>query len=193
MPRIIRRAPQASSERDASAQEAATHAPTPPAYVPAPPVFPPTQVEDDPLRDSLQRARRVAPDLASATNAVNSALERVEEALTSLNLGVSASVDLYPAFTWDPGDWRQKLRFGKDGSVWRLLLEGHTVGDYGDEEDDPTQSPLLSASKEIRLRAIERLPALINALVAVAEAQIGEFRTAAEKAEAIVTAIAELK
>jgi hypothetical protein len=99
--------------------------------------------EGDPLRVSLQRARRIAPELASATDAVNVALDRVEQALTSLNLGVSASVDLYPGCTWDAGDWRETLRFGMEGSVWRLLIEGSTVG----SDDDSTQSPLVTASR----------------------------------------------
>ena len=175
MARIPRRPVEGSPQNEAPAQE----------EPPSPPVI---GVESDPLRVSLQRARRVAPELASATNAVNDALERVERALASLNLGVSASVDLHPGCSWEPGDWRPFLRFGKDGSAWRLLLEGYTVGASGDEG---TESPLLSASKEIRLLAVARLPALVDALVQEAEQQVSSFRAAAERAQALAAAIAE--
>jgi hypothetical protein len=145
--------------------------------------------QTDSLHLSLQRARRVAPELASATEAVNSALERVEQALAALNLGVSASVNLDP----DPNprdDWHQYVRFGKDGSTWRLLLES---GPDGGDTEDWSQSPLLSTSKEVRLRAVERLPALVDKLVEVAEHQVGKFRAAAAKAYALAEAIAETK
>jgi hypothetical protein len=143
------------------------------------------------LHASLQRARRVAPELASATEAVNSALERVEQALAALNLGVTAAVNLYPDL--DPGlqdGWVQYVRFGKDGSTWRLLLES---GPYGGDPEDWSQSPLLSTSKETRLRAVERLPALVDQLVEEAERQVSDFRSAAAKAQALADAIAEAK
>lgn len=141
----------------------------------------------DPLRASLQRARRVAPELASATDAVNVALEQVEQALAALHLGVTAAVDLYDGR--DPVDgWMRFLRYGKDGSAWRLLLES---GPDGGDAEDWSQSPLLNASKEVRLQAVERLPALVDALVDVAEDQVGRFRAAAAKAHALAATIAE--
>lgn len=143
----------------------------------------------DPLRKSLQRARRVAPELRAAVDATNLAIERVEEALAALNLGVTASVNLDPKPPSD-GDWLQYVRFGKDGSTWRLMLES---GVCGDGKEDWSQSPLLSASKEVRLQAVERLPDLINALVDAAEDQVRRFRAAAEKAQALAAAIAETK
>ncbi|WP_437716253.1 SIMPL domain-containing protein [Sorangium sp. So ce448] len=145
--------------------------------------------QTDSLHLSLQRARRVAPELASATEAVNNALERVEQALSALNLGVTAAVNLDPDAN-PRDDWNQYVRFGKDGSTWRLLLES---GPMDGEPEDWSQSPLLSTSKEVRLRAVDRLPALIDRLVEVAERQVGEFRAAAAKAKALADAIAEAK
>jgi hypothetical protein len=166
MARIIRRRP------TAEAADAPAHSPEP---------APTGDAEPDPLRESLQRARRLAPEVAEATDAVNAALERVEGALSSLNLGVTAAVDLDPAR--NPFDeWEQCLRFGKNGSTWRLLLES---GPVGGDADDWSESPLLHASKEVRLKAIERLPTLVNKLIEVAEEQISELRAAAAKADAL--------
>lgn len=147
------------------------------------------EAEADPLRESLRRARRVAPELASATDAVNNALAHVEQALAALNLGVTAAVTLDP-YPNRQDDWHQYLRFGKDGSTWRLLLESGP--DSGDAEDW-SQSPLLSTSKEVRLHAVERLPALIDMLVEVAEDQVDKFKAAAAKAHALAATIAEAK
>jgi hypothetical protein len=124
-------------------------------------------------------------------DAVNEALVQVEHALPALNLGVSAAVNLDPSSNpFQVQDWQQYLRFGKDGSEWRLMLES---GPEDGEREDWSQSPLLSASKEVRLRAVERLPALVDKLVEVAERQVTEFRTAAAKAQALAAAIAEPK
>jgi len=143
----------------------------------------------DPLRENLQRARRIAPQLASATDEVNAALAHVEHALVALNLGVTASVELAPASGRRDG-WEQHLRFGKDGATWRLLLESGP--DNGDTEDW-SLSPLLSTSKEVRLQAVERLPALIDELVEVAEEQVDKFKAAAAKARAIAATISEAR
>jgi hypothetical protein len=143
--------------------------------------------DSDSLRESLQRARRIAPEVAAATDAVNGALERVEQALTSLNLGVTAAVELEPCRSSMDG-WEQYLCFRKDGSTWRLLLES---GPMGGDADDYSESPLLNASKEVRLKAIERLPALVDKLVEVAEKHVSQLRAAATKAEALAELLAE--
>jgi hypothetical protein len=185
-PPVVRRRSTASSDRAQAFPLDALR--TPPSLPTLSIAGPATEdAEGDPLRASLQRARRVAPELASATDAVNLALERVEQALAALNLGVTASVNLYPGCV---DDWQQCLGFGKDGSTWRLVLES---GPAGGDDEDWSQSPLLSTSKEVRLRAVERLPALVDKLVEVAERQVGTFRAAAAKAEALATAIAETK
>ncbi len=152
-------------------------------------LFTKIEAEGDPLRASLQRARSVAPDLAAAAQEVNDALERVEQALAALDLRVTAAVDLYP--DRNKGDDRRDcLRFGKEGSTWRLWLES---GPDGGDAADWSQSPLLSASNEVRLQAIERLPALVDGLVRVAEDQVGKAKIAARKADATADVIAEAK
>src|SRR5689334_8982079 len=81
--------------------------------------------ELDPLVVGLARARQVAPRLGAATDALNASLERVEQAIAGLKLGVTASVPLYEG---PPDhDWHQALTFGKDGSSWRLSLESWNI------------------------------------------------------------------
>jgi hypothetical protein len=145
------------------------------------------EAEGDSLRASLQRARRISPELAAATEAVDAALKHVEQALTALNLGVSASILLDEDRR---AGWEQWLTFGKDGSTWRLLWER---GPDGGDAEDWSKTPLRDASDETRLRAVALLPALVDRLVAAAEERVSNFKNAAVRADAVAAAISEVK
>jgi hypothetical protein len=146
----------------------------------------PTKSPD--LTPLLARAREVAPKLGSAADELNAALARAEEALASLRLGVTASVDLEE----DGGsgsDWFELLTFGKQGAAWKLLIE---TGEGGFPETFST-SPLLNASREKRLLAAERLPRLVEELVKEAEEQIAHVRARAEAVDTLVTSISSVR
>jgi hypothetical protein len=125
-------------------------------------------------------------ELSAATDALNASLRKAEQALTELNLGVTASVALWPK----QSDWLQFLRFGKDASGWRLILES---GPDGGDPEDWSESPLLNASKEVRLQAVERLPALLEELVKTAEEHLVTLRTRAAQADAFADTVARRK
>lgn len=79
------------------------------------------------------------------TDRLNEALRDVEDALHTLHLGVSAEVVMVGG----------KLRFGKEGAEWVLsavIQNGEHV------------TPLLKASRALRLASVEALPSLLVAL-----------------------------
>jgi hypothetical protein len=89
--------------------------------------------------------------LTETTEQMNETLRRAESVLESLKLGVSASVPLCRQSG-------QVLRFCKDGNEWRLMVSAGS----GQERSD---CPVLSASRAIRLAALESLQLLHRALL----------------------------
>ncbi|MEO5726076.1 MAG: hypothetical protein ABI134_18375 [Byssovorax sp.] len=145
-----------------------------------------------PSDEPLARARELSAAISTATDALNASLQRAQQALTELNLGVTAAVPLYPQMSHAEShlDWRQFIRFGKDASGWRLILES---GHEGQDPEDWSESPLLNASKEVRLQAVVRLPALLEQLVETAEAHLTSLKERAAEADAFASTVAKRK
>lgn len=146
----------------------------------------------DPWDVHLERARALSIELSAATDALNASLRKAEQALAELNLGVTAAVSLYPMTPQEAArtDWHQALRFGKDATGWRLILESYP--DDGAPEDT-IESPLLNASKEVRLQAAARLPALLERLVKTAEEQLAFVKIRAAEAELFASTVTRRK
>jgi len=113
------------------------------------------------------RTRTLADAYQSTTEQINPLIERAEQGLRALGLNVSGSVHLETH-----EDWSSHLSFRKVDKEWRLLLD---VG----PDDDPvglnwTAKPLITTSREMRLKALAQLPLLEKALVARVEEQLAE-------------------
>ena len=129
-------------------------------------------------------SRRPVPDtlpdrpdtsrLHEATDRLNKVLLRCEEALSELKLGVSAAVTLDE----DEQGWYRALRFGKSGGQFKLLIETGVDGD-----PDVNITPLVSASRETRLEAVNALPELYKRLLAAFEAEIERVNTSIKSVE----------
>lgn len=106
--------------------------------------------------------------LGSATEELNLAIREVEQALEALDLGVTAAVDV----KYSKGVFT--LRFGKSEKEWRLIVEFR----------DGTWGPLLNASREVRVEAMNHLGGLHLALIQVNNMEEGQVRNAIGKARA---------
>jgi hypothetical protein len=122
--------------------------------------------------------------LHEATDNLNSKLLDVEAALNELNLGVSASVEMFRA---EDGDWMQCLAYRKEQGAFKLVVEaGH------DSDDDRSRwhsTPLTSASRETRLEALEFVPKLYKKLLETFEAEIKRVNKGIVQAEGLARAI----
>ncbi|TQF09456.1 hypothetical protein FJV41_44555 [Myxococcus llanfairpwllgwyngyllgogerychwyrndrobwllllantysiliogogogochensis] len=138
------------------------------------------------LAETLARARLLKPRLEDATDEMNRSIQEVEAELVALQLGVRASVNLESETDPEFGStWYRSLIFGKDAKVWRLLIaEGRNDDPGGD-----VYTPLVNASREVRLRATEHLPLLVQELVTTAEAEIARVEAATKAAKAVASAI----
>ncbi|MCB9745050.1 MAG: hypothetical protein H6740_20850 [Alphaproteobacteria bacterium] len=146
---------------------------------------------------ALDARLRVARDRAQAmhdhTDQLNLALKRVEAALADLKLGVSAFVQLHVESdreAYGGPSWVQTLGFEKQGRQWRLMVwSGPDDGD----EDEWQGNPLLDTSRITRERAADKLPELLDALIAEVDkkaqgiaARAAQVNQLAEQIEALV-------
>jgi hypothetical protein len=102
---------------------------------------------------------------------LNEALRDAEDALDSMQLGVSASVPLGASF----------LRFAKSGAVWQLLVVDESNG----------LTPLLKTSLATRVAAAERLGDLMNALAHEQEGMGHAIEQATLRARSFATHVRE--
>lgn len=134
---------------------------------------------------AIQRARELAIEFDRETAKLNEALEATEAVLKDLGLGVRVQVNFPDPEDESPTGWRF-LCFDKHGGDWRLLVE---VGD--DAYPDSIATKILrNASRDVRLEAIEFIPALIEALVEEAQSKL---TTVKKKAGAMEKLVAELR
>lgn len=147
-----------------------------------------TRVRQPPtgLAETLARARDLKPKLDGATDEMNRSIHEVEAALGALNLGVRASVTLAERTDQQHGyTWYRNLVFGKDAKVWRLLIEEGR----DDHPEDIDFTPLVNASREVRLQATENLAELVGAIVKTAEAEIARVEAATKEALTVASVI----
>jgi hypothetical protein len=113
---------------------------------------------------TTEREKQIGEELGEAANRLNEGIGLVEESLDALHLGVTASVPLSV-------DGGSRLRFGKRSGAWRLLVE-----------NAEGESRLIHTSRETRVLAVDRLPALFDALVSAAHSDLAATEAAAANA-----------
>ena len=135
----------------------------------------------------LAKARMHSAILNDRTDVLNHALEAAEKEFTGLRLGVEAYVSLYHDFDEEAGVTQYaNLWFEKDGADWKFTVR------TGIEEDEVRdhKTPLLKASKQLRLDAARKMDELLDALIEKSGRQIEEVDGAIESVAEVVHAIA---
>jgi hypothetical protein len=103
------------------------------------------------LRAQIAHATAIAAKLHAATEALNEQLAAFERQIVALNLGVSATVE--------------GVTFGKRGGTWGLFVEVRGEA-----------TPILHASREMRIKSIATLPMLIESLFGETERQLTDVQ-----------------
>ncbi len=148
------------------------------------------------LQTSYQNLSAAANTLNAASDAFGDATSTLDEALNKLNPGVTAWVTVSRSATQEDAPWEtfeERLGYAKINGRWGLSLCTVTMdSNTGDEE---TQDSWLfnDAPRNLRLRAIEHVPALIEALAreaAQTAAKVSEGADFARQLAISVSAIA---
>lgn len=136
-------------------------------------------------RAHLESLAKLAPQLNKATDLYMEELKEIEATLDKLNLGISVELDSYiqtgnsvTEYNDDTGEsvgvfyaaW--SLGYGKDRrGNWCLLIREYKVpvvpaGAYAASEDilEEDVTPLLQASRDLRIAAAEQIPELLKAI-----------------------------
>ena len=155
----------------------------------------------DELKQRMARLREIAPRLNSATDQTSQMVSSVEKFLVDeLHLGISAESSEFNSWyagkddDGTPLSVRQTLAFGRVGSGYRIHVVDSMgfVDEHGRWQELKTrqQTPWPSCGREIKLKAVAKLPELLETLVRDAE-RLAE--TAGATAEKISEMIGETK
>ena len=126
----------------------------------------------------LKQLSTASEGLNNVSDIFNDQIRVIEDALASYNVGVSAWV---PAFTESYEDCDSEgnvrgivdteysLGYQKSGSRWCLMVASECEYGYPPGDPDRREWVLLDAPREIRMKAINAVPKLIEALIAEAK------------------------
>lgn len=137
----------------------------------------------------FSRLEELSVRLNETSDSINESIKGLEAKLASLRIGVDAWLDepiaKDPTFNSEgeeEGHFYSYFGYGRVNGTWRLL-----VTKYHDEfgHMDPTVIPLLQASRETRLKALQQVPSLIKVLEKKAEDTLKEVEKAKKVAESI--------
>lgn len=139
----------------------------------------------------LERAQKIAPQLGAATDELNQSIIRFEQALAGLHLGVSAYIELgrepiYDGNNMEAGEHIEQITFSKTDGAWRLRYEN---GTDGDEPEHWRSVHLVSAPREVRMRAVDHLPRMLQEMIDEAENATTRVTAKAKKLDTVTTLI----
>ena len=122
----------------------------------------------------LERVPQLLPSLAATAANLNKAskelgevIERIDDALQGLNLGVTVWVTVHSENNLDKGGSEflaEEIGYSRIGREWGLALS-RREGDCGDYEPEEREVwPFNEAPRHLRIKAITKVPDLLKAL-----------------------------
>ncbi len=152
---------------------------------------------------NLSELTPLAKELNQTTDEINGIISTVNEKLAALNLGVEAWLDPSTTSKIPAADMTVThlhrstasmpvLGYAKLEDAWQLAIKEEKIiyqwNDDAREEEEVSEDsyrPLLKASRDVRLRALEQLPQLLDALKREGERVIKTIARAREAAKAL--------
>ncbi len=144
----------------------------------------------------LKQLSSVSQTLNEASDELTQEIKQVESALGSFNLGVSAWVKFAvneEQFDASNGTFYRfervdMLGYGKHHGKWALLVSSG-VEEVGQEET----WLLRDAPRDLRIKAVDAIPALLEKIVEEATSLTGEVRNKANRTKSIADSIRQKK
>jgi hypothetical protein len=150
-------------------------------------------------RPRLKALAKLAPQLNEATDRYMAELKAIEAELRQMNLGVEVELeDSLKETDWEEGaendqgdmepDFFQvwHLGYGKDRTGdWCLLVRHYKVvqGEYANTQLRTllNTTPLLNASRDLRLAAAEQIPTLLGGIEKAVKEKLGTLEKVSDK------------
>ncbi|MBI3810003.1 MAG: hypothetical protein HY284_06060 [Nitrospirae bacterium] len=146
------------------------------------------------MKELFSRLEGLSARINQASDSLSTTLAQIEVKLRDLRLGVEAWV---PTETTqfcddvgnDDGAMLEFLGYGKYNGQWQLLIKNQT--EDPDEDGTPTRNesppvPLCQQPRETRVKAIQHLPALLEALAKNAENTLQMIESQKAVAQAVI-------
>lgn len=127
------------------------------------------------LSAPFKRLAESAAKLNKVSDQLTIQIEQIDAALKRLNLGVTAWVTISEVEDED-GNWSQdQIGYVRIGSRWGIALRSRFAvrGDPGDP--DETFSAFADAPRQLRIRAVEFIPKLLDQISTEAEAMVAKL------------------
>jgi len=151
---------------------------------------------DREVRHGLATLQAIAPELNVAADAVTAVIRRVERILGEMDLGVSAQTDVFERRAEDsPGDscfMEYHLAYGRLAGRFRVYINEAVIDRdaFGDDElIRINQLDWSSAPRDLRLRAFQELPALLQSIACRAKELVQGVGETGSQAEAVLAGL----
>jgi hypothetical protein len=148
------------------------------------------------VQSSYKRLTTVATDLNTVSDELGQSVSALDEALKKLNLGITSWYK-FSGHDGENGDyWARFIGYQKIGTRWGIALSRTSGNHQAPEEYNKDEEWLFNDSpRQLRIEAVEHIPAMIEKLIEDAEAVIEKVKTksgeARELAEALSTTSAK--
>jgi len=136
------------------------------------------------FEDSFQKLRITAAEVNTISDKLSKQVEFLDLAFKKLSLGVSAWVSISEASDDQGTRYYEDIGYARLNSRWGIALRTRVVH-QNDDDDDESIWFFADAPRQLRIDAIDKIPALIERMLIQAEAMLGRLSKKVEEIEAL--------
>ncbi|SRR5713101_6342931 len=127
----------------------------------------PIKVDPSAIESHLKQLTAAAKTLNELSDTLTTQVGQIETIVNALNLGVRASVQVETLSLSEDRMCRQwlQLGYGKSGNKWGFIVEELFRDLNNPDRDDYDGWPFKEAPREFRIKAVDKIPELLEALV----------------------------
>jgi len=116
------------------------------------------------VQESFLRLSSTAANLNSVSDKLNGSISNLENALRKLGLGITSWVPFTSSTSPDGFRyWYEEIGYAKVNGKWGLAIKTRD-GNEASDEDDIELWPFNEAPRHLRVRAVKKIPELIDKL-----------------------------
>jgi hypothetical protein len=143
------------------------------------------------VQSSYQQLLKVAADLNVVSDELGKCIVDLDAGLKKLSLGVTTWVKIRGRENEQSGDFTAEyLGYSKVNGKWGISLSKVNGNyNYGADEESSEEWPFNEGPRELRLAAIEKIPALLNELSEAATKMAADVRNKLGEAQEVAEAI----
>jgi hypothetical protein len=143
------------------------------------------------VQSSYQRLTSVASNLNAVSDELGRAISALDESLKKLNLGITCW-HKFNGYEHESGSfWSKYIGYSKVGNKWGIALS-KTSGHNDAPPEHITDEEWLfnDAPRELRLEAVEHIPAMIETLIKAGEEAVERVRVKTSEAQQLAEVLA---